>query len=122
VARPLSEVWLAELGARLEAINVGEKGDGRLALGQEVTGTPKGTVSYTVLLGDGAPAALVAGSTSGADVVLIEDYETATKLLEGAPVMRLLGEGAIKLRGDVAALLGRDRELAAVSGALRSDP
>jgi len=120
VARALSDEWLAELAARLGALTVGEKGDGRLALGQVVTGTPEGTVSYTVVVGDGTPSAVVAGSTAEADVVLVEDYETATKLIGGTPVMRLLGEGAIKLRGNVATLLGRDRELAAISAALAS--
>ncbi len=115
---PLDAKWLAELAQRVSAITVGEPGEGRLLLGQEVTGTPDGTVRFTISLGDGLPCSLLTGTTDAADVVLVEDYETATKLLGGVAVTTLLGEGRIKLRGDVAALLGRDAELAAIGEAI----
>ena len=115
---PLDAKWLADLGQRVRAITVGEPGEGRLLLGQEVTDTPDGTVRFTISIGDGLPCALLAGTTDSADVVLVEDYETATKLLGGAAVTTLLEEGRIKLRGDVSALLGRDAELAALGEAI----
>ena len=86
MTRPFSAEWLGALEVRLRTISVGERGDGQLLLGQIVTGTPSGTVSYTIVLGGGLPSELRVGESDDADVILLENYETGVELLAGTPV------------------------------------
>jgi hypothetical protein len=83
-----------------------------------VTGTPDGTVEYTVHIGGGAAAALTLGSVEHAEVVLIEDFAAASELLAGASVASLLEQGRIKLRGRTTSLLRAEKQLAALGVAL----
>jgi len=105
---PLSASWLDELAQRLaEAPPV----DGaRLALGQVITG-PTEQLAWTVSVGGGEPAQVVAG-VGDAQVCLVSAPETARRLWEGVPPGQLLEEGRLKLRGDVSALVGAQDTLA----------
>ena len=117
----LSPEWFCSLQTRLETITVGSPGERGLRLGQIVTGTPKGTVSYTICLGAGEPGTLVRDSIETAQVILVEDHESARSIVSGMPAAALLAEGKIKVRGDVNVLLGASAELAALATALETE-
>lgn len=113
-----SEGWFANLESAISAITVGQKDESGLALGQVIHDTPAGTVSYTICLGAGEPGRLVRDAVDGAQVTLVEDFESAQAIHEGASVAELLALGKIKVRGDANALLRSTEELAALANAL----
>ncbi len=117
----LSDEWLAALAEALRRAPDLEEAP-RLALGQVVTDVPalegEGDVRYTLRVGGGVPASVEPGSVEGADVVLVEDYATARELATGTPAAVLLGEGRVKVRGDVAALIAAQEALAGLATAL----
>ncbi|MCU1493517.1 MAG: hypothetical protein JWO62_1281 [Acidimicrobiaceae bacterium] len=116
MARFLSDEWLAQLAVVLGSAGPFDS-DGRLALGQVVTGTPSGDVGYTIVIGGGQPSEIRPG-TDGAAVTLVEDYETAVAIATGTPAAGLLATGSIKVRGEAGALLRAQDLLAAVGPAL----
>ncbi len=136
-AELFSEGWLKNLERSLRA--VGERagspgaaqGDGeetgrrRLALGQVVTGVPAtsgggrggdgGVVRYLIVIGEGEPE-VRRGSTEGADVVLVTDYDAARALAGGeVEVGALLASGRIKVHGDANALVEAQDLIAALA-------
>jgi hypothetical protein len=111
----LSEEWFARFAELLASVE--PHAAEPLALGQVVTGTPKGTVCYTVFLG-ASRTELCVGSTDDAAVTLVEDWETARAIAAGAPVSELLAAGRITLRGDANALLAGQSQLGALGAAL----
>ncbi len=116
----LSDEWLAELAAELRAAP-GLADGPQLELGQLITGVPTlegGDLAYLIRFGGGAEAAVVPGSVQDADVVLVEDYETARAIASGAAAASMLAEGKIKLRGDANALVGAQDQLAMLGDAL----
>jgi len=88
-----------------------------LALGQIVTGVPDvGEVRYLINLAGNGPGSLVRGSVGGADVTLVEDWETAEAIASGeASVPDLLTNGRIKIRGDARRLVDAAPLLARVT-------
>lgn len=115
----LSEEWFAALTDTLATVVVGEEADDGLALGQVVHGGPDGTVRFTIRVGRGVPAEVVRGGTESAQVTLVEDFESARQIAEGAPVADLLASGRIKVSGDANALLRASGELGALATALQ---
>ena len=116
----LSPEWFHSLEARLATITLGTRGEPGLRLGQIVTGAPEGTVSYTICLGAGEAGTLERDSVETAQVVLVEDHESARSIVNGYPPAALLAEGKIKVRGDVNVLLGASTELSALATALEA--
>jgi hypothetical protein len=116
VAQFLSAAWLAELAAVLADAGAFDSAE-RLALGQTVTGTPFGTVEYTLVLGGGEPSTVRPG-TAEAAVTLVEGYAAAVAIASGTPSAELLADGGVKVRGDVGVLLRAQDLLAAVGPAL----
>jgi SCP-2 sterol transfer family protein len=129
VAEFLSESWFVALAASLQglpdtALGAGAPGTG-LALGQIVTGVPKGAraadvkdgeVRYTIVLRQGGPATLVRSSTEPAEVTLVADWPTAEAIASGrSSVTKMLSAGRLKLRGDTRALVKAGELLAAVA-------
>ena len=114
--RFLSPEWFARFAEKLAAVQP-EAGVPPLALGQVVTGTPDGTVSYSILV-SGTKAELVVGSTAPAAVTLVEDWPTARAIAGGTPVSELLAAGQITLRGDANTLLAGQRHLETLGRAL----
>jgi hypothetical protein len=112
VAELLSDEWFARFAEALASL-APAAGEPPLALGVVVTGTPAGTVSYTILIGDGG-ANLVVGSTDEAAVTLVEDFSTAQAIAAGTPVSALLEAGRITLRGDAKALIAGVPQLEAL--------
>lgn len=116
----LSDEWLAELAEQLRSVPELEQAP-VLRLGQVVTGFPPlegEDLAYTIRLGGGEPAAVIPGGVEDAEVVLVEDYETARAIASGTPAAALLSEGRIKVRGDANALIGAQEQLGALGDAL----
>ena len=119
MSEPLSEAWRSELAERLAGQRVGEAGTPALRLGLRVTDEDGGTLlRFTVVLGAGAPGALVEGEEGRPEVVLVESAETARRLAGGAPIAEELSAGSVKIEGDVQRLVAADKELAALAAAL----
>ena len=114
--RFLSPEWFARFAEELAAVRP-DADVPPLALGQVVTGTPDGTVSYSILV-SGTKAELVVGSTAPAAVTLVEDWPTAQAIAAGTPVSELLAAGRITLRGDANALLAGQQHLETLGKAL----
>jgi hypothetical protein len=114
----LSAEWFDELKRVLGSVVVGNESRPALFLGQVVTGGPTGTVQYTAVLGGGRPGEVILNTVEDASVTLVEDYESAQSIVEGAPVAHLLSSGRIKVRGDLNALLASSDELLAFGLAL----
>jgi hypothetical protein len=112
VAELLSSEWFTRFAALLAKL-APAAGAPPLALGQVVTGTPAGTVSYTILVGEGG-ASLVVGSTEEAAVTLVEDFSTAQAIAAGTPVSALLEAGRITVCGDANALIAGAPQLEAL--------
>ncbi|HLI14977.1 MAG TPA: hypothetical protein VKV23_02860 [Acidimicrobiales bacterium] len=115
--RFLSDEWFCAL-----ADVVSQGGDGAtdgppLAIGQVITGTPAGDVAYTVVLGGPSPGVRRPG-VADAQVVLVEDYETALQIASGRALAEVLAAGRVKVRGDAAVLLAAQERLAALAGPL----
>lgn len=114
----LSTEWFDDLTLVLGSIIVGTESQPALLLGQVVTGGPTGTVEYTAVLGGGRPGEVILDTVKDASVTLVEDYESARSIVDGAPVAHLLSSGRIKVRGDLNALLAASDELLAFGQAL----
>ncbi|MGD0219158.1 MAG: hypothetical protein ABSC73_01645 [Acidimicrobiales bacterium] len=112
MAELLSDEWFRRFAEAIASL-APAAGEPPLALGVVVTGTPAGTVSYTILIGDGG-ASLVVGSTDEAAVTLVEDFSTAQAIAAGTPVSALLEAGRITLRGDAKALIAGVPQLEAL--------
>jgi hypothetical protein len=78
----------------------------RLALGELVTSGPNGDVEYTIVFAPDRPPRLLEGTVAGADVVLVQTFDTARRIAEGeiSPA-QALSSGLIRLRGDALALV-----------------
>ena len=87
-----------------------------LSLHQVVTGTPDGDVAYLVMIQagrarierqpDGAPP------VPDADITITSDWPTATAIAQGRlSTQKALMQGRLRVRGDVARLVGRTAQL-----------
>ncbi|MFN2609116.1 MAG: SCP2 sterol-binding domain-containing protein [Acidimicrobiales bacterium] len=116
MARFLSPEWLAALGeAAAASAALRERSAGvHLTVGHTVRGGPSGDVSWTVALRDGSVSVTPAGA--GADVEVVEDYETAAAVYRGdVSPAAAFAAGRIRLGGRVA-LLARHADLVAGLG------
>lgn len=113
----LSPEWFAELAEKLEGLAPIGSDSPRLALGQVVEDAPDGRVAWTIHVG-GGNAALLERGVEHAEVTIIENFETASALANGAATSDLLYEGRIKITGNVAALLTSTDVLAQLNSAL----
>ena len=116
--RFLSEEWVEAMNEAAAGAEV--PADAAIVVGQQVSGTPVGDVSYRFAVGDGA-LRLTWGTTEGADITLLQDYATAVALARGElAAQQAVAEGRLKLRGDVGALVRNGPSLAAVAGVFRA--
>ena len=116
--RFLTEEWLDAMNAAASGVEV--PADVAVVVGQEVSGTPHGDVAYCFAVDDGA-LRLTWGSTEGADITVLQDYDTAVALARGElPAQQAVAEGRLKLRGDMGALVRNGPVLAAISDVFRS--
>ena len=116
--RFLSGEWLEHLaesmaGMSPDAAMAGSPADLRLSIHQRVIGGPDGDVEYTIRLGDGR--ATVEPGPGPADVVMIEDYETAVAISQGrlSPAAAF-ASGRLRLGGTVDSLVEHQEAIAAV--------
>jgi hypothetical protein len=110
VANFLSEEWFEQIGA---ARADGDGAPVTLVLQHTVTGTPYGEVCYHVRLSPGR-VEIVRGPAPAADVTFAEEYATAAAIAGGSlPAPAALLAGAIRVGGDLAALLAHQDVLAA---------
>lgn len=114
--RFLSAEWFARFEDELAQLNADPDWP-PLHLGQEISGTPEGTVRYTIHVADGS-ARLDVGTLEGAVATLVEEYESARAIVAGASVSEFLSKGSITLRGDANALLAAQAPLGAIAGTL----
>lgn len=114
MAQFLSIAWIDELNraaAWCEPL-AGAAAGVRLTLQQVVTRPGEPEAAYAVVVGDGR-VQLVAGRAESPDVVLCEDYATATALSRGElSAQAALMAGRIRVRGNVAALVRGQQALA----------
>jgi hypothetical protein len=125
--RFLSEEWVARFNAALaDADLTGAQGeaslsaaDGMFSVGQEVTGTPDGTVR-TVLRVAGGRVALERGDDlAPADVTVSLEYDDAVALSRGElDPGGALAAGRVRMRGDLSVLMAGQSVLAAAAGHL----
>jgi hypothetical protein len=116
VARFLSEEWFTALASLLDGLEL-DPSAAPLHLGQEISGSPEGTVRYTIHV-EGGHASLERGSLERAGATLVEDYQTAAAVATGSPVSEQLSLGRIKLRGNPNSLVEAQAALEAISEAL----
>jgi hypothetical protein len=116
----LSPDWFELLGEALKEASGDLARSERIVIGQIVTGTPSGTVSYALSFGDDRGPQVHIGSVEHATVTFVEDYETAMSIASGNPAGDLLSLGKIKVRGDANALLRAQEELSALGTSLKS--
>ena len=112
----LSSEWIELLGELVPTA-----GGGALRLGQIVEGAPGGDVAYTIILGEGANGTrrIVPDSVAGADVVLVESYDTARGLAKGTlTTADALRASLIKVRGAAKLLAVNEELLIALGDAL----
>jgi putative sterol carrier protein len=99
----LSAEWLSELDAaarHIEPSTALAPGQ-RLVLGQEVHGTPAGTVAYQVVV-DEHGVRVVSPPEPAADLTFVCDYATAVAVAQGSTnAQEALMAGRLQLRGDV---------------------
>jgi hypothetical protein len=104
----LSPAWLEALGDAIAGSLPGDV-ESSIALGQVVTGVESadgGEVRYTLLIGPGSRATVVAGSTEEAEVVLSIAYASARALARGeSSAASLLDQGRVKISGDARRLV-----------------
>jgi hypothetical protein len=104
----LSDDWLAALGDAVAGALPPDLSTA-IALGQVVTGVKSaagGEVRYTLSIGPGSRALVVAGSTEGAEVVLTTSYATASALARGiSSAASLFEQGSVKIHGDARRLV-----------------
>ena len=113
----LSSEWFADLEQKLASLEPIGPDLPRLSLGQVVEDTPAGRVAWTIHVGGGTPSTLEHG-VDHAEVTIIENFETAAALIQGAATSDLLYKGRIKIAGDVAALVAASDVLAQLNAAL----
>jgi putative sterol carrier protein len=115
--RFLSGEWLERLAGAM----AGAAPDVRLSIHQRITGGPEGDVEYTIRL-DGGRVSVEPGP-GGADVEMIEDYETAAAISQGrlSPAAAFAA-GRLRLGGAVSALVEHQESLAALGPLLAAVP
>ncbi len=88
-----------------------------LRLRQVVTGTPDGDVAYMVMIRDGRARVErqpdVSHAPPEADITITSDWPTAAAIAQGQlSTQKALMQGRLRVRGDVARLVGRTAQLA----------
>lgn len=114
--RFLSPEWLAAAADAVRAAAPG--GTDGLTLQQVVTGGPDGDVAYRVRIGRDT-VELLPGRGDEADVVFIEDWDTAAAIGEGrlSPQAAFV-DGRVRVSGNVALVMAAQESLATVESAL----
>ena len=119
MVRFLSAAWFDEIdSAGHNPLRLDATGDQRhdLVLHQVVTGTPDGDVDYFVTIQSGR-ARVERQPEAGhpvpeADVTITSDWPTATAIAQGRlSTQKALMQGRLRVRGDVARLVGRTAQL-----------
>ena len=111
-----TDEWFARLSGSLATV-VPKEDWPRLDLGVAIDDAPGGPIRYTFHVGPEG-AALEIGSVDSAAVTLVESFDTARSIDEGASVSQLLAEGRITVRGDASALVAAQHLLATISAIL----
>jgi hypothetical protein len=111
-----SDMWFSRLSDVLSRVDPDE-GWSRLDLGIAIDDAPKGPIRYTLHVGPEG-ASLEIGTVESAAVTLVESFDTATAIEQGASVSELLAEGRISVRGDASALVAAQRPLTMISAIL----
>ena len=118
--RFLSPEWLAALGAATagsERLRQAAQGVD-LTLRQVVLGGPEGDVAYTVRLAHGTATVNPADGEDGADLEMVQDYDTAAAISRGELTpASAFAAGRLKVGGSVG-LLVRHNEVATGLGDL----
>ncbi len=122
MSRFLSPEWVAALSAALDGVTLPEPGEdaglaaasGRFTVAQQVHDGPDGTVTV-VLVVSGGTLAMHLGDEHDAepDVTISLSYDDAAALSRGdLATADALGEGRIRVRGDLSVLVECQRVLA----------
>jgi len=134
VPRFLSPDWVADFNRALGGADLGAPGDGgslaaaggRFAVAQLVDGVPgAGEVRTLLVVDDGRATLYLVGQGGGEvpqvepDVTLSLSYTDAAQMSRGAlSPAAALGEGRVRVRGDLAVLVAGQQLLATASGLL----
>lgn len=118
MARYLSPEWFEEVNA---AAAVREPSPARpgapLVLQQVVTGAPEGEVRYWIRVHDGKVEAGL-GEAETSDATIVQSYDTAVAVMTGKlSAQSALMAGAIRLSGNMAALVERQEALVGMDAA-----
>lgn len=127
MVRFLSPEWLERVAEALrdkDEVRQATRGL-RFTLRQVVTGGPEGDVVYRMEIVDGAvhvlpgPGEAAGGGPGGADVALIEDYETAVAVSRGEITpAEAFATGRLKVDGQVALLVDHQEVFARLGSLL----
>jgi hypothetical protein len=118
MARFLSSEWCAEVVATVakDASIAGQT----VTIEQLVTAGPDGDVTYWMSFADGNVSGGI-GKADRPDVVITQDYATATELARGELVAQAaFMQGRLKVTGSMGALLQNQTALAALGPAMSS--
>ena len=114
----LSEEWFAEVNARLVAAGSSDAAANDQSVVLEFSDAPAGAVHALTLSVGSSGARIVAGDSLLADTIIRLSYDDALALSGGAlDSAAALREGRIKVRGEIASLLGLTGFLQSVFGA-----
>ena len=118
MARFLTAEWLDALQRIADKTEVPVEAD--IVVVHEISGTPDGDVMFRYAAIDGR-LELTWGTNDGAQLTLLEDYETAVAIARGElPAQQAVAEGRLKLRGDVGALIRNAEAMAALGDLFRA--
>ena len=107
--RFLSAEWLDRMAASMAPAPP----EVSVAIHQRITGGPDGDVEYTIRLDGGA--VVVEPGPGAADVEVVEDYETAAAISQGAlSPAAAFAAGRLRLGGPVRSLIEHQEALASV--------
>jgi SCP-2 sterol transfer family len=116
----LSPEWMeaARLAIAGDASLRGATAGVRLTVEHVVTGGPRGTIRWHVVIDDGT-VDLTAGQAMEPDLRFTTDYATAAKIAEGElGAQRAFVEGRLRVGGDLRALLRHQKALSTIDDAL----
>ena len=116
----LSPEWMeaARLAIAGDASLRGATAGVRLTVEHVVTGGPRGTIRWHVVIDDGT-VGLAAGQAMEPDLRFTTDYATAAKIAGGElGAQRAFVEGRLRVGGDLRALLRHQKALSTIDDAL----
>jgi SCP-2 sterol transfer family len=116
----LSPDWMeaARLAVAGDASVCGATSGIRLTVEHVVTGGPRGTIRWHIIIDDGA-VALAAGQAVEPDLRFTTDYGTAAEIAAGElGAQRAFVEGRLRVGGDLGALIRHQKALSTIDDAL----